>query len=398
MAEDAAEVAEREEDRPRASPAAEAVLLAPVREGARDDRVASRVADARLVRDPVDAAVPRARVAIRELGEAGLHSRGEVVLRELPVGRHEAVDQEPFLVPEVGLHEDEPTRRSSRCNAAIQPCGGFTAEFLSEGRGKDFRAHTCHVHRQGGDKPRPYVPCTEAALRGRPGPTLLSGLARTPVAVAREAGPERFLARLGDEDRLLSRARADEVSLPPRIDVVAVDRLARRRGSESVLDPGDLLGPRQRVAEDLEDVRVAEAAPVDLSPDGQPRGSDPESSLRARRTVLQHVAGAGKGVEPVSPREHGAQLLVPLEVAKLARTPEPEDGEGLVVLGPGIARLEASQELDLVLRRDARSLEEAELVDRARREQPDGLGPERQVDVEGQRAPFGARGAPLDGV
>ena len=65
LAEDAAQVAAREEDRARAAPAAKAVLLAEVREVRGDDGAAADRAQALLVDAAVDLAAPRADDAAR---------------------------------------------------------------------------------------------------------------------------------------------------------------------------------------------------------------------------------------------------------------------------------------------------------------------------------------------
>jgi hypothetical protein len=59
LAEDAAEVATREKDRPRAAPAAQAVLLTEVREVGGDDRVPADCAQTRDVGSTVDLAAAR---------------------------------------------------------------------------------------------------------------------------------------------------------------------------------------------------------------------------------------------------------------------------------------------------------------------------------------------------
>ena len=82
LAERAAQVAQAEEDGPGAAPAAQAVLLAEMGEGARHDREAARVAGARFVLQAVARAVPRAGVAVGQLGQRRLDPRRHPALAE----------------------------------------------------------------------------------------------------------------------------------------------------------------------------------------------------------------------------------------------------------------------------------------------------------------------------
>ena len=100
LAEHAAQIAQAEENRPRAVPAAQTILLAEVGEGAGDDSVAPGVADQSLVLEPVDVAVARAGTAVGQFGERRFGSRAELpTAGQLDIGRLEVVDQEPGIDP-----------------------------------------------------------------------------------------------------------------------------------------------------------------------------------------------------------------------------------------------------------------------------------------------------------
>src|SRR5262249_11845131 len=66
-----AQVAEAEEDGPRASPAAQAIFLAEMRKGAGDPGETTGMADPGLAGHAVDVAVPRASAAVLQLPQAG---------------------------------------------------------------------------------------------------------------------------------------------------------------------------------------------------------------------------------------------------------------------------------------------------------------------------------------
>src|SRR3990172_4888012 len=85
--EDAAEVAPGEEDRPRAVPPPEAVLLTEVGEVARHARVAAGLADRGLPLEPVDPAVPRAGDAGGEAGDRFFGPPAELAERKAAVCR-----------------------------------------------------------------------------------------------------------------------------------------------------------------------------------------------------------------------------------------------------------------------------------------------------------------------
>src|SRR5207237_9918220 len=78
LAEDASEMAQAEEDRPRSAPAPQTIFFTEMSERARDDGVPAGVARASLVRQPVHAAIPRADAAIGELRERGLDAAGDL--------------------------------------------------------------------------------------------------------------------------------------------------------------------------------------------------------------------------------------------------------------------------------------------------------------------------------
>src|SRR4029434_1935338 len=63
LAEHAAQIAPAEKDRPRPVPAAQAILLAKMRERARHSRLPPALAHADLVVEPVNLAIPRANAA-----------------------------------------------------------------------------------------------------------------------------------------------------------------------------------------------------------------------------------------------------------------------------------------------------------------------------------------------
>src|ERR1700756_2817511 len=82
----------------RAVPAAQAVLLAEVGEGARDPGVLAGVAGPRLVGQPVDVAISRAGAAVLELPEPGGDPLGEHARAVRgQVGGLEGLDQEPVI-------------------------------------------------------------------------------------------------------------------------------------------------------------------------------------------------------------------------------------------------------------------------------------------------------------
>ncbi len=101
----ASQIAEREEDRGAAAPAAQAVLLAEVLEIAADDGVPSRLADAEGVGEAVDVAVARADLAgaqlLERFGRAAAELRGtelQVRGRERLLAGSMRERGEPFLL------------------------------------------------------------------------------------------------------------------------------------------------------------------------------------------------------------------------------------------------------------------------------------------------------------
>jgi hypothetical protein len=95
LTEDAAQIAQAEEDGSAALPAAQAVLLTEVREGGAHDGVAAGVADAPLILQAVDAAIARTSAAVPELGQSRLDLLGEAALpRGREVDRLEVLDEE----------------------------------------------------------------------------------------------------------------------------------------------------------------------------------------------------------------------------------------------------------------------------------------------------------------
>ena len=98
LAEDAAQVAQAEEDRPRAIPAAQAVLLAEVGEGAGDPSIPASVTDPRLVLHAVDMAVPGACAAVLQLAQPGGDALGQSTRAvQGQVGGLEGLEQEPGI-------------------------------------------------------------------------------------------------------------------------------------------------------------------------------------------------------------------------------------------------------------------------------------------------------------
>ena len=72
LAEHAAQIAVREEDRARPVPSAKAVFLAEMRERAADDRVAAGLARGPAILEPIDTAVARACAAVGERRQGAL--------------------------------------------------------------------------------------------------------------------------------------------------------------------------------------------------------------------------------------------------------------------------------------------------------------------------------------
>jgi hypothetical protein len=101
LAKDAAQIAQPEEDRSRAIPAPEAILLTKMREGARDCGVPAGVADTRFIEQPIYMAIPGAGAAVFQFRERGVDAGGEFPLpirRE--IGRLKVADEESgFHVP-----------------------------------------------------------------------------------------------------------------------------------------------------------------------------------------------------------------------------------------------------------------------------------------------------------
>src|SRR5271157_1269640 len=95
LAEDAAQVAQAEEDRPRSIPAAQAILLAEVGEGAGDPCITAGMADPRLVLHAVDVAIPGACAAVLQLAQTGGDALGQSTrAMQGQVGGLEGLEQE----------------------------------------------------------------------------------------------------------------------------------------------------------------------------------------------------------------------------------------------------------------------------------------------------------------
>jgi hypothetical protein len=103
LAEDTAQVAAGEEDRPRASPAAEAVLLAVVREMTRYHGIASGPANREFVLQAVDPAITRtARATAEDLDGAVDAALQLTALEQREIGRAESSGRGSG----VGQHKD----------------------------------------------------------------------------------------------------------------------------------------------------------------------------------------------------------------------------------------------------------------------------------------------------
>jgi len=98
LTEDAAQVAHPEEDRSAAVPAAQAVLLAEVREGGGDDGEAPRAARPPLVAEAVRTTVARTRPAVGELAKRFLELPvEEPMLPGFDIDRLERVEHQPAV-------------------------------------------------------------------------------------------------------------------------------------------------------------------------------------------------------------------------------------------------------------------------------------------------------------
>ncbi len=107
LAEDAPQIAQAEEDRTRAAPAPETVLLAEMRKGAGNPSIAPGVAHTGQVGHSIHATVARTRAAILQLAQPGQDSLGHftgAIKRQ--VRRLEWVEQEAGIDSRQGRYPD----------------------------------------------------------------------------------------------------------------------------------------------------------------------------------------------------------------------------------------------------------------------------------------------------